>query len=85
MSNTKGSHGLLHPDGTHQGDLPNVYVGEAGDIRSDVFTTFLTFDDLLDADGSALIIHASRDDYQTAPIGGAGARIACAAFNPRSN
>ena len=33
---------------------------------------------ILDADGSALIIHASPDDHSSQPIGGAGARIACA-------
>ena len=30
------------------------------------------------ADGSALVIHAAADDHQTQPIGGAGARVACA-------
>jgi len=32
---------------------------------------------LLDADGSALVIHAGADDYQTDPAGNAGDRIAC--------
>ena len=32
---------------------------------------------LLDADGSAVIIHANPDDHMTQPIGGAGGRIAC--------
>jgi len=34
----------------------------------------------LDADGSALWIHASPDDHTSQPIGGAGARVACAAI-----
>jgi Cu-Zn family superoxide dismutase len=37
---------------------------------------------LLDADGSALMIHAGPDDQVTQPIGGAGARVACAALTP---
>jgi len=33
---------------------------------------------LMDADGSSVVIHAAADDYNTQPIGGAGARVACA-------
>jgi Cu-Zn family superoxide dismutase len=32
---------------------------------------------LLDEDGSALVIHAGPDDYQSDPAGDAGGRIAC--------
>jgi Cu-Zn family superoxide dismutase len=28
-------------------------------------------------DGTALVIHAARDDYKTDPTGDAGGRIAC--------
>jgi Cu-Zn family superoxide dismutase len=32
---------------------------------------------LLDADGSALVVHEGADDYKTDPAGNAGKRIAC--------
>ncbi len=33
---------------------------------------------LMDADGSAVVIHANPDDHKSQPIGGAGDRVACA-------
>lgn len=74
------SHGFLHPAGPHVGDLPNLVVDRHGHAALDVFLADLTLAELRDADGTALVVHAARDDYQTPPIGGAGARIACAAF-----
>ena len=32
---------------------------------------------MLDADGAAIVIHATRDNYLTDPSGDSGARIAC--------
>jgi Cu-Zn family superoxide dismutase len=32
---------------------------------------------LLDANGSAIVIHARQDDYTSDPAGNAGDRIAC--------
>jgi superoxide dismutase, Cu-Zn family len=32
---------------------------------------------LLDADGSALVVHEGPDDYKSDPAGNAGKRIAC--------
>ena len=74
-------HGLRNLNGPHAGDLPNVYVPESGNLRTDVFVTSVSLQpgqaSLLDADGSALMLHAFADDYVTDPSGGSGARIAC--------
>jgi Cu-Zn family superoxide dismutase len=71
-------HGLLNPAGNETGDLPNLYVGADGEGSTEVFSTFLKLKDLKDADGSAVVIHADPDDHMAQPIGGAGARVACA-------
>jgi len=77
-------HGLLNPDANESGDLPNLYVGADGKGATEVFTTYVSLDGqggraaLQDDDGSAIVIHASPDDHMAQPIGGAGARVACA-------
>lgn len=78
------AHGLLNPNGPDQGDLPNIYAIADGSVTAEVSsTTGLTSKDgLAGPDGFALVIHANPDDFVTQPIGGAGARIACAAFKP---
>jgi superoxide dismutase, Cu-Zn family len=75
-------HGLQNPRGPHAGDLPNVTANSAGQMVVDIATTRVTLDDdprvgLFDNDGTALIIHADRDDQRTDPAGNSGARIAC--------
>lgn len=84
MVDHKRQHGLLAVGGPDHGDLPNLYVAADGTGKTEVFSPFVSLrgtsgrSALLDADGSALIIHANPDDYTTQPIGGAGARVACA-------
>lgn len=73
-------HGLLNPKANETGDLPNLFVGADGVGATEVFSSLTTLDALKDADGSAVLIHAAADDHSTQPIGGAGARIACAAI-----
>lgn len=76
-------HGLLNPAGDEAGDLPNLFVADDGAGSAEFFSTTVSLAGasgqpaLLDADGSALVIHASPDDFVTQPIGGAGARLAC--------
>ncbi len=76
-------HGFESAEGFHAGDLPNVVVGADGTATVEVLIAGVTLaagkpSSLLDADGSALMVHAGPDDYRTDPAGNAGDRIACA-------
>jgi Cu-Zn family superoxide dismutase len=71
-------HGLLNPAATELGDLPNIHAGQDGMAAAEVFTTAVTLKALRDADGSAVVVHLNPDDHLAQPIGGAGARVACA-------
>jgi len=77
----KGEHGLLNPAGPGKGDLGNIFVGTDGVGEMEVFKVGASIDGgdlpLLDADGTAIVIHADADDQISQPIGGAGARIVC--------
>jgi Cu-Zn family superoxide dismutase len=75
-------HGLMNPKGRHAGDLPNLTVPGSGGLDVEVFVSGVALaagqpGNLLDADGSALVIHAGPDDYRSDPAGNAGGRIAC--------
>ncbi|WP_438263832.1 superoxide dismutase family protein [Asticcacaulis aquaticus] len=80
------THGLLNPASNDSGDLTNIYVHKDGTAKAEIYSSFVLVEAkdgsalpaLKDADGSAVVIHASADDYTSQPIGGAGARIACA-------
>jgi Cu-Zn family superoxide dismutase len=74
-------HGMLNPQGPHAGDLPNITIAADGTGRLEAFSDRLTLaagpSSVFDADGSAVVIHASPDDFRSDPAGNAGARIAC--------
>jgi superoxide dismutase, Cu-Zn family len=75
-------HGLMAADGSHAGDMPNLFVSASGDFKVEVFNAAVTLEkgkpnSLFDADGSAVVIHANKDDYKTDPTGDAGGRIVC--------
>jgi Cu-Zn family superoxide dismutase len=78
----KHEHGFKVKDGPHAGDMPNLFVGENGKLRIHVFNPRVSLDKgeatLFDSDGSALVVHAKADDYQSQPSGDSGDRIACA-------
>lgn len=75
-------HGFKEAGGPHAGDMPNQFVGSDGTLRAHVVNDRITlesgFSSLMDADGSALVIHAGADDYMSQPSGDAGNRLACA-------
>ena len=73
-----GGHGLLNPVGPEGGDLPNIHAAGDGSAGYEAFSDRFSLSELGDSDGAALIIHAERDDHLSQPIGGAGARVACA-------
>lgn len=77
--------------GEHAGDLPSLFVMEDGTGRLETVTDRLTEANVLDDDGSAVMVHAGRDDFaniperyapggpdqQTLDTGDAGDRLAC--------
>ena len=75
------AHGFQNPKGPHAGDLPNTYLPDSGFLKAEVRIPAVTLGpgprSLLDADGSALVIHLGPDDYRTDPAGVSGSRVAC--------
>jgi len=71
-------HGLMNPQANEAGDLPNLHVGADGSGAAEIFSILTSVASLKDADGSAIVIHAGPDDQMSQPIGGSGARVACA-------
>ena len=74
-------HGSENAMGMHAGDLPNITVPAGGKLTFDFFAPEVTLKagptSLMDADGTAIVLHATADDYKGDPAGNAGARIAC--------
>ncbi|MFI0486182.1 superoxide dismutase family protein [Actinomadura sp. 9N215] len=67
---TAGPHldvGGPHGHGTHAGDLPNLLIGENGRGSADALTDRFRPQDLLDADGSAIVVHALADNHANIP------------------
>ena len=73
-------HGSLNPAGPHMGDLPNLTVAPDGRATLGVNIPGAAMAGLLDADGSAIVVHAGRDDMMSDPSGNSGGRIACGVF-----
>ena len=77
---TAMKHGSMNPQGPHEGDLPNLVIGADGRGTIGVTVPGATMAGLLDADGSALVVHANPDDLMTDPSGNSGGRVACGVF-----
>ena len=83
-------HGLLNPQGPEAGDLANIHAPASGPILAELYAPGVTLAATAVGDraplrgprGAALILHANADDHTSQPIGGAGARVACAAARP---
>jgi len=75
-------HGLEAREGSHAGDMPNLHIPGSGELVIEVANPMVTLakgqpNSLFDADGSAIVIHAGKDDYRSDPAGNAGDRIIC--------
>ena len=73
---------MMAAEGQHAGDMPNLHIPTNGELAVEVLNAAITLEkdkpnSLFDADGSATVIHAGKDDYKTDPTGEAGGRIAC--------
>jgi Cu-Zn family superoxide dismutase len=85
---TSRQHGLENAAGPHAGDAPNIEAGGDGRAAIDIVLAAASLDPsnaafINDADGAAVVIHASADDQRTDPSGNSGARIACGVVGAR--
>lgn len=75
-------HGKLNTEGHHAGDMDNIRVPASGKLTLRVVNKDITLEkdkpnSVFHEGGTALVIHANKDDYTSDPAGNAGDRIAC--------
>lgn len=75
-------HGFALTEEPHAGDLPNIVASSDGTAQAEFLDWRLTFDDLLDDDGSAIMVHAQADTYMEPDS--AGERFACGVIEQQS-
>ncbi len=58
-------HGLMHPEGAHAGDLPNIIVKEDGTVKAELTAPSVTWKRResfsLTKDGTSIVIHDRKD------------------------
>lgn len=74
-------HGLMVGPG-HAGDMPNLHVSSSGTLQVEILNAAVTLEkgkpnSVFQSGGTAIVIHAGKDDYKSDPAGNAGDRIAC--------
>lgn len=78
---TDMEHGAPDAASHHAGDFGNFEATADGLADATITTTDFTLGDgpnsVFDEDGTAIILHAGRDDLTTQPSGDSGARFAC--------
>lgn len=76
---TGKAHGLYNPSGHHAGDMPNIYADAEGNVNAEILNTKVSLrkgrNNLFDANGSSIIIHAKPDRHKRSP--GVGSKVAC--------
>jgi superoxide dismutase, Cu-Zn family len=75
-------HGLKSPEGHHAGDMSNITIPASGNLSLTVVNKDITLEkgkpnSVFQDAGTAIVVHANKDDYVTDPAGNAGDRIAC--------
>jgi superoxide dismutase, Cu-Zn family len=74
-------HGLLAGP-AHAGDLPNLHIPPTGSLEIELVNPAITLErgkpiSVFHPAGTAVVIHAGKDDYMSDPDGNSGSRIAC--------
>jgi len=74
-------HGVMSGPG-HAGDMPNLHVPQSGELMLEILNAGVTLEkgkpnSVFHDGGTAVVVHAGKDDYKTDPAGNAGDRIAC--------
>jgi superoxide dismutase, Cu-Zn family len=82
-------HGLKSPEGHHAGDMSNITIPANGNLTLTVVNKDITLEkgkpnSVFQEAGTALVIHANKDDEVTDPAGNAGDRIACGVISEKA-
>jgi len=74
-------HGLMNPDGSHLGDLPNIEADKNGKIDKEITANDVTLlkgtTSLIEKGGTSLVVTSEADDGMSQISGNSGERIIC--------